>query len=174
MTSVFKLPLLGETMETGRVAQWLKQPGQSFRRGETIVEVETDKTTVEVPALSDGTMVEILAEAGKELKVGEPLCVIQSDTPLETCLRERRRAIRGRGAACGRGRRARTRLNRRKASATTVASAPRRARGGWRARRESTSQRSSAPDGADASRFVTSSCTPKRRRIRLRALRRAV
>ena len=83
MTSVFKLPLLGETMETGRVAQWLKQPGQSFRRGETIVEVETDKTTVEVPALSDGTMVEILAEKGKELKVGEPLCVIQSDTPLE-------------------------------------------------------------------------------------------
>jgi pyruvate dehydrogenase E2 component (dihydrolipoamide acetyltransferase) len=83
MTSVFKLPLLGETMETGKVAQWLKQPGQSFRRGETIVEVETDKTTVEVPALSDGTIVEILAEEGKELKVGEPLCVIQSDTPLE-------------------------------------------------------------------------------------------
>jgi len=81
MTSVFKLPLLGETMETGKVAQWLKQPGQSFRRGETIVEVETDKTTVEVPALSDGTMVEILAEAGVELKVGEPLCVIQSDAP---------------------------------------------------------------------------------------------
>jgi pyruvate dehydrogenase E2 component (dihydrolipoamide acetyltransferase) len=79
MTSVFKLPLLGETMETGKVAQWLKHPGQSFRRGETIVEVETDKTTVEVPALSDGMMVEILAEAGKELKVGEPLCVIQSD-----------------------------------------------------------------------------------------------
>jgi pyruvate dehydrogenase E2 component (dihydrolipoamide acetyltransferase) len=83
MTSVFKLPLLGETMETGKVAQWLKQPGQSFRRGETIVEVETDKTTVEVPALSDGTMVEILAEAGKELKVGEPLCVIQTDAPIE-------------------------------------------------------------------------------------------
>jgi pyruvate dehydrogenase E2 component (dihydrolipoamide acetyltransferase) len=83
MTSVFKLPLLGETMETGKVAQWLKQPGQSFRRGETIVEVETDKTTVEVPALNDGTMVEILAEKGKELKVGEPLCVIQSDTPLD-------------------------------------------------------------------------------------------
>ncbi len=83
MTSVFKLPLLGETMETGKVAQWLKRPGQSFRRGETIVEVETDKTTVEVPALSDGTMVEILAETGKELKVGEPLCVIQSDTALD-------------------------------------------------------------------------------------------
>ena len=79
MTSVFKLPLLGETMETGRVALWLKRPGDSFRRGETILEVETDKTTVEVPALSDGTMVEILADDGAQLKVGEPLCVIQSE-----------------------------------------------------------------------------------------------
>ena len=79
MSSVFKLPLLGETMETGRVAQWLKQPGQSFTRGETIVEIETDKTVVEVPALSDGTLVEILADKGVELKVGEPLCVIESN-----------------------------------------------------------------------------------------------
>ena len=80
MTSVFKLPLLGETMETGRVALWLKRPGESFRRGETILEVETDKTVVEVPALDDGTLVEILADKGAQLKVGEPLCVIQSDT----------------------------------------------------------------------------------------------
>ena len=81
MTSVFKLPLLGETMETGRIGQWLKRPGESFTRGETIVEVETDKTTVEVPALSNGTLVEILAETGVDLKIGEPLCVIQSDAP---------------------------------------------------------------------------------------------
>ena len=79
MTSVFKLPLLGETMETGRVALWLKRPGDSFRRGETILEVETDKTVVEVPALNDGTLVEILADQGAQLKVGEPLCVIRSD-----------------------------------------------------------------------------------------------
>ena len=79
MTSVFKLPLLGETMETGRVALWLKRPGDLFRRGETILEVETDKTVVEVPALNDGTLVEILADQGAQLKVGEPLCVIRSD-----------------------------------------------------------------------------------------------
>ncbi len=83
MTSVFKLPLLGETMETGRIGQWLKRPGELFTRGETIVEVETDKTTVEVPALSDGTLVEILAGTGVDLKIGEPLCVIQSDAPAD-------------------------------------------------------------------------------------------
>ena len=76
MTSVFKLPLLGETMERGRVALWLKRPGDSFARGETILEVETDKTVVEVPALGDGMLVEIIADEGAELKVGEPLCVI--------------------------------------------------------------------------------------------------
>ena len=81
MTSILTLPLLGETMETGRVAQWLKQPGQSFRRGETIVEIETDKTVVELPAVNDGTLVEILAEAGTELKIGEPLCRIDGDAP---------------------------------------------------------------------------------------------
>jgi len=156
MTSVFKLPLLGETMESGKVAQWLKQPGQSFRRGETIVEVETDKTTVEVPALSDGTIVEILAETGKELKVGEPLCVIRSDTPLELPS----------GSAV-----AQSEVEAPPPAEATRPEAiePPPSRSDdrrIRARRESTSPRSSAPGGAGASRFATSSCTPKRRKRR--------
>ena len=55
------LPRLGETMEEGRIVAWLKQPGDKFRRGEILLEVETDKTVVEVPALQDGTMIEHLA-----------------------------------------------------------------------------------------------------------------
>ena len=51
------LPRLGETMEEGRIVTWLKQPGDRFRRGEILLEVETDKTVVEVPALQDGVMV---------------------------------------------------------------------------------------------------------------------
>ena len=62
-------------METGQIALWLKRPGNSVRRGETILEVETDKTVVEgAQALIDGTLVEILADQGAQLKVGEPLC----------------------------------------------------------------------------------------------------
>src|SRR5688572_29154418 len=48
------LPRLGETMEEGRIVAWLKQPGDRFKRGEILLEVETDKTVVEVPALQDG------------------------------------------------------------------------------------------------------------------------
>jgi pyruvate dehydrogenase E2 component (dihydrolipoamide acetyltransferase) len=48
-------------MEEGRIVTWLKQPGDRFKRGEILLEVETDKTVVEVPALQDGLMVEHLA-----------------------------------------------------------------------------------------------------------------
>jgi len=68
------LPRLGETMETGRVAAWLKQPGEAFRRGETLVEVESDKTVVEMPALADGVVVEIVVPAGEDADVGAVLC----------------------------------------------------------------------------------------------------
>ena len=44
------LPRLGETMEEGRIGIIVKKPGESFKRGETLLEVESDKTTVEVPA----------------------------------------------------------------------------------------------------------------------------
>ena len=68
------LPRLGETMETGRVVAWLKRPGEAFRRGETLVEIESDKTVVELPALADGTLLEVLAPEGQDVAVGEPLC----------------------------------------------------------------------------------------------------
>jgi len=68
------LPRLGETMETGRVSAWLRSPGETFRRGETLLEVETDKTIVEMPALADGTLLEIVAEAGRDADVGAVLC----------------------------------------------------------------------------------------------------
>ncbi len=74
MIATLTLPRLGETMESGRVAGWLKQPGDAFRRGETIVEIESDKTVVELPALADGTMVELLVPEGSDVEVGAPLC----------------------------------------------------------------------------------------------------
>jgi pyruvate dehydrogenase E2 component (dihydrolipoamide acetyltransferase) len=74
MIAELALPRLGETMETGRVVAWLKQPGQRFVRGETLVEIESDKTVVEMPALADGTLVEILVPEGQDADVGAPLC----------------------------------------------------------------------------------------------------
>lgn len=74
MIAELTLPRLGETMETGRVAAWLKQPGDSFKRGETLVEIESDKTVVEMPALADGVLREIVVEAGQDADVGAVLC----------------------------------------------------------------------------------------------------
>ncbi len=74
MIAELTLPRLGETMETGRVAAWLKQPGEAFRRGETLVEIESDKTVVEMPALADGVLREIVVPAGADADVGAVLC----------------------------------------------------------------------------------------------------
>ncbi|SAL74035.1 acetoin dehydrogenase dihydrolipoyllysine-residue acetyltransferase subunit [Caballeronia telluris] len=73
MSKTLLLPRLGETMEQGRVVEWFKRPGDSFVRGETIVEIETDKTVVEMPALADGVLRQILADVGEDVDVGAPL-----------------------------------------------------------------------------------------------------
>lgn len=73
MSTVLTLPRLGETMEEGRVVVWLVEPGSAYRRGDAILEVETDKTVVEVPALEDGVIAEILAPEGAQVQVGDPI-----------------------------------------------------------------------------------------------------
>lgn len=71
-----KMPRMGETMEEGRLVDWLVKPGQAFKRGQDILEVETDKTIVEFPALGDGTVVETLVEIGDTVSVGTPIARI--------------------------------------------------------------------------------------------------
>lgn len=81
------MPRLGETMEEGRLAKWLKQPGEHFTRGEAIVEIETDKTLAEFPALSDGVLVSLLRHEDEMVTVGEPIARIlvqQADAQSET------------------------------------------------------------------------------------------
>jgi len=70
---VLTMPRLGETMEQGTVRAWLVEAGKPFRRGDVIAEIETDKTTVEMPALADGTIVEFLAGEGDVVDVGNPI-----------------------------------------------------------------------------------------------------
>nr|WP_306268919.1 acetoin dehydrogenase dihydrolipoyllysine-residue acetyltransferase subunit [Pararhizobium sp. IMCC3301] len=75
------MPRLGETMEQGTITSWLVEPGQSFKRGDPLLELETDKTLVEYPALGAGTLVKILAAPGDVVDVGEPIAQIESDDP---------------------------------------------------------------------------------------------
>lgn len=73
MSGILALPQLGETMEEGRVVAWMIAPGAAYKRGDILLEVETDKTVVEVPALEDGELAEILAPEGAQVRVGAPL-----------------------------------------------------------------------------------------------------
>ena len=67
------MPRLGETMEDGVLVGWLVEPGKPFRRGDPLIEIETDKTLAEFPALSDGVLVETLVAVGDRVSVGTPI-----------------------------------------------------------------------------------------------------
>ena len=71
------LPRLGETMEEGRIGLIIKKPGQAFKRGETLLEVESDKTTVEVPALQDGILIEWLVDSDQMVPVESAIARIE-------------------------------------------------------------------------------------------------
>ncbi len=68
-----RMPRMGETMEAGKLVAWLVEPGVPFQRGQEILEVETDKTVVEFPALGDGVITETLVEIGDLVAVGTPV-----------------------------------------------------------------------------------------------------
>lgn len=82
MNGILKMPRVGETMEQGRLTAWLVEPGQPFRRGDPILEVETDKTLVEYPALGNGILLKSLVDIGDMVDVGSPIAEItMSDGP---------------------------------------------------------------------------------------------
>lgn len=71
--SVLRMPRLSDSMEEATISAWLKQPGDEFRRGEPLVEVETDKATVVYEAEVDGVLAEILVAEGGTAALGAPI-----------------------------------------------------------------------------------------------------
>jgi 2-oxoglutarate dehydrogenase E2 component (dihydrolipoamide succinyltransferase) len=70
MTRDIVVPTLGESVSEATVAQWLKKPGEAVGADEPLVELETDKVTLEVNAAAAGVLSEILVEAGENVEVG--------------------------------------------------------------------------------------------------------
>jgi 2-oxoisovalerate dehydrogenase E2 component (dihydrolipoyl transacylase) len=75
----FKLPDLGEGLTEGEIARWLVSEGQEIAEDDPLVEIQTDKTTVEIPSPAAGTVTSILVEEGKVVPVGTVLVVIGGD-----------------------------------------------------------------------------------------------
>ena len=71
------VPQLSISMEDAKVSRWLVDDGDAVRAGQFVVEVETDKATEEVEAPVSGTIADILAEEGDEVKVDMVLAIIE-------------------------------------------------------------------------------------------------
>ena len=71
------LPRLGETMEEGTISKWLIAENDNFTRGQIIVEIESDKTTIELPALQNGILKKIIKNNGDIAKIGETIAIFE-------------------------------------------------------------------------------------------------
>src|SRR4249920_2091359 len=70
------LPALGMAQETGTIVRWLIAEGQSVTKGEPLMEIETDKATVEIEAPASGILTNVTASVGDEVPVGNRIAVI--------------------------------------------------------------------------------------------------
>ena len=73
MAIEIKVPALGESVTEATVGQWFKKPGEAVKADEPLVELETDKVTVEVPAPSAGVLADIKVPQGTTVAVGSVL-----------------------------------------------------------------------------------------------------
>jgi pyruvate dehydrogenase E2 component (dihydrolipoamide acetyltransferase) len=76
MASDVIMPALGMAQETGKVVRWLKAEGETVAKGEALLEVETDKVTVELESPADGILAGISAAEGADVPVGETIAFV--------------------------------------------------------------------------------------------------
>jgi pyruvate dehydrogenase E2 component (dihydrolipoamide acetyltransferase) len=75
MAEKFLMPKLSPTMEEGQISRWVKNEGDAYEANETLAEVDTDKATMEMTALSGGTLLKILKQAGETAALGEAIAI---------------------------------------------------------------------------------------------------
>ncbi len=79
MSVTIELPHVGESVVEGTIGKWLKKPGDMVQRYEPLVEVITDKVTMEVPSPVTGALLRVLAEEGETIPMGAPIAEMESD-----------------------------------------------------------------------------------------------
>src|ERR1700722_13699281 len=78
MATEFKLPELGENIESGDLVRLMIKPGASIAQGQPVMELETDKAVVEVPSSVTGTIGEIRVKEGDKLRVGQVIFTVEN------------------------------------------------------------------------------------------------
>jgi len=84
MTIEVKVPLLPESVEDAVIAAWHKKPGDTLRRDENLLDLETDKVVLEVPSPADGILKEIRVQAGATVLSNDLLAIIEEGTAAVT------------------------------------------------------------------------------------------
>jgi pyruvate/2-oxoglutarate dehydrogenase complex dihydrolipoamide acyltransferase (E2) component len=79
MKMTIKMPRVGDTVDEVYLVQWNKAVGDVVSVGDSLMQVETDKASVEVPSHVAGKIVEIFFKDGDEIKTGEPIAICESE-----------------------------------------------------------------------------------------------
>src|ERR1700716_2130728 len=83
------MPALSPTMEKGNLAKWVKKEGDAVKAGDVIAEIETDKATMEVEAIDEGTLGKILVPEGTaDVAVNTPIATILAEGEDASALKE--------------------------------------------------------------------------------------
>jgi pyruvate dehydrogenase E2 component (dihydrolipoamide acetyltransferase) len=80
MVKTVIMPQLDATMNVGTIIKWLKKEGDCVGKGDPLLEVETDKVTIEVESLDSGILLKIIAQEGEEIPVTQPIAYIGDET----------------------------------------------------------------------------------------------
>ncbi|KAJ7487723.1 dihydrolipoamide acetyltransferase [Mycena galericulata] len=76
----FNMPAMSPTMTEGGIASWKKKEGDTFATGDVLLEIETDKATIDVEATEDGILAKIISQDGtKNVKVGSPIAIVAEE-----------------------------------------------------------------------------------------------
>src|SRR5690349_1650113 len=87
------MPALSPTMEKGNLAKWLKKEGEAVKSGDVIAEIETDKATMEVEAVDEGTLGKILVPEGtNDVAVNTPIAMILAEGEDAAALKDGKQA----------------------------------------------------------------------------------
>ena len=84
MSSELKVPALPESVADALVAAWHKKPGETFQEGDLLVDLETDKIMLEVPAPFNGKLIAISADVNSQVKSSEVLATLEEVALVET------------------------------------------------------------------------------------------
>lgn len=89
MANIVTMPKLGMTMTSGKITKWLKNEGEQVEQGEPLLEIETDKVTMEEEASFSGVLLKILVKEGETVQVNQPIAIIgQQGENIEDLLKQ--------------------------------------------------------------------------------------